>query len=69
MEPAGARRGWEFNSALDNVAGMLASGLVANEPGVKDAILQLYAGGSAPGMGGKHFAFASDCFPRASAAG
>ena len=44
---------------------MLAFGLVVNEPGVEDAMLQLYAGGTASGMGETHFAFASDCSPRA----
>ena len=66
VESSGPQKGWEFNSALDNVAGLLTFGSVANEPGVEDAALQFYVGGTEPGMDGKHFAFASDRVPRAS---
>ena len=67
--PSGAQQGCEFNSALDNVVGTLAFGLVANEPGSGDPTLQLFVGGTAPGIGEKHFAFPSDCFSRAFSAG
>ena len=62
---SGPHRGWECNSALENVAGLPAFGLVTNKPGGEDAMLQFYVGGTAPGLGVKHYAFASDCFPRA----
>ena len=64
VESSGPQEGREFNSALDDVAGLLAFGLVANEPGVEDAVLQFYVGGTAPGMSDRGW-FASDCFPRA----
>ena len=66
VDSAGTQRAWEFNAALGNVAGMLALGLVVNKPGMEDATLQVHAGGTAPGIRGKHYAFATDCSPRAS---
>ena len=57
---------WEFITALDSVACLLAIGLAAKKFGVEDAMLLLYVGGTAPGIGAKHYAFASDCFPQAS---
>ena len=61
--------GWGFNSVLDTVVGLLAFGLVVKKPGEGDAMLRLYVGVTAAGFGEKHFAFASDCFPRASSSG
>ena len=58
-------RGWDVNLVLDAVAGSLAFSLVGNKPGGDDAMLQFFVGGTAPGLGEKHYAFASDCLPRA----
>ena len=69
VEPTVSQCGWESFLALGSVAGLLAFGLVSNEPGAEGVKLQLYVCGAAPGMGEKHFASASDCLPRASAAG
>ena len=55
-------RGWEFNSAVATVAGLLAFGLVVDKPGEDDAMLQFF-------VGEKHYAFASNCYPRASSDG
>ena len=59
-------RAWAFSTALGIVVGLLAFGLVVNEPVPGASALQLYLSGTLPGFGEKHYASASDRSPRAS---
>ena len=49
--------------------GAFFSGISRKRPRPREMTLQVSLGGTAPGVGGGHFAFPSDCFPRATSDG
>ena len=55
---------WPLNTVLDNVVFTIVFGVVVNEPSGDAGMLRTRLAGTAPGVGGYHYAFPSDCFPR-----
>ena len=60
---------WAYSSALDNFAGPVLFGVVANDARDDAGTLQVRFAGAAPNVGEDHFAFPPDCLPRSTRSG
>ena len=64
--PANKMAEWEVRKRQPAAGlGAFLFGFSRKRPRPREMMLQVRLGGTAPGVGGSHFAFPSDCFPRA----